>query len=73
MPRLRSKEIRHEDYHPETVLMTNTQRKTALLAAALAVPLQSNPTELNTQQNASPCGEDKPDGLLYVFRDSAKQ
>jgi hypothetical protein len=43
------------------------------MAAALAIPMLSRPTELDTQQMASPYGNGKPDGLVCVPRDSQKQ
>jgi hypothetical protein len=49
------------------------QRKTAFLAAALAVSLPSWPTELETRKEAPPFGGVKPDTLVCVNRESEKQ
>jgi hypothetical protein len=50
MTMLDSKEVRHKAYNPEVVLMTKPPWKTA----AVAVSLLCRPSELDTQQEASP-------------------
>jgi hypothetical protein len=43
------------------------------MAAALAIPMLSQPTELDTQKKVHPYGDGKPDGLVCVHQDSKKQ
>jgi hypothetical protein len=43
-------------------------RKTVSLVAALAISLPGRPTELDTQKEASPYGNGKPHGLVYLLR-----
>jgi hypothetical protein len=49
------------------------QRKTALVAAALAVSFPSRTTATDIQKEASPFGDVKPDGLVCIHKQFAKQ
>jgi hypothetical protein len=49
------------------------QKKTALLAAALTVSLPSRTTATDTQKEAPPFGDVKPDDLVCVKRESSRK
>jgi hypothetical protein len=66
--RLECKEVKHKDYHPDSVL-------TEIIFTGFCIGsyIAEQATELHTQQKAPPYGDGKADSLVCVHQDSAKQ